>query len=123
MGLQRYHEAASNRSGVRLPYPPVNHQHHIYHHPALPVQGVRGHSINFHPRLSAASRVPRNPSRNTVIPARIDFEVGARRVGPAPSAGLGIYRPRRGAISETSHEHRSFLHMSTFQVDVIFSFC
>ncbi|MED6157665.1 hypothetical protein PIB30_025443 [Stylosanthes scabra] len=84
MGLPRYHETASNRNGLRFPHPPpVNHQHHNYHHPALPMQGVRGHGVNFHPPVTAASfRVPANPSRGAAIPTPNGFEMAPRHVGP-----------------------------------------
>ncbi|KAJ1423151.1 Zinc finger, RING-type [Sesbania bispinosa] len=56
MGLQRYHDTSANRNGLRFPHPPpVNQQHHTYHHPALPMQGVRGHNINFYPPITATS--------------------------------------------------------------------
>ncbi|KAL9322188.1 hypothetical protein ACSQ67_010241 [Phaseolus vulgaris] len=119
MGLQRYHDPAGSRNGLRFPHPlPVNQQHHNYHHPALPMQGVRGHNINFHPAVSAASfRVPINPSRGVAIPAQPGFELGPRHVGPAPSAGLRIYRPHRGAVPETTLEHRSLPPVGFLQVD------
>lgn len=86
MGLQRYHDPAGSRNGLRFPHPLlVNQQHHNYHHPAMPMQGVRGHNINFHPAVTAASfRVPINPSRGVAIPPQPGFELGPRHVGPAP---------------------------------------
>ena len=124
MGLQRYHETASNRNGLRFPHPPpVNHHHHNYHHPALPMQGVRGHGVNFHPPVTAASfRVPTNPSRGGAIPTHNGFEVGPRHVGPVPSAGLRIYRPHRGVMHETNLGHRNLPPMGFLHVDVRFPF-
>ncbi|KAF7822670.1 putative E3 ubiquitin-protein ligase ZFP1 [Senna tora] len=117
MGMQRYHDTASNRSGLRFPHPhPVNHPNHNYHFPTLPMQGVRGH--NFHPPVTAATyRVPSNSSRNTAIPVQNRFELGARHIGPAPSAGVRIYHPLRGFTPETTHRHRNFPAMSFLLVD------
>ncbi|KAJ1442426.1 Zinc finger, RING-type [Sesbania bispinosa] len=94
MGLLRYHEAAGSRRGLRFPHPPpVNPRHHNFHHLPLAVQGVRGHSINFHPSVAAASyRVPTNPSRSAAIPRQNGFEMGASYVGLAPPAGPRSYR-------------------------------
>ncbi|KAK7324551.1 hypothetical protein VNO77_28197 [Canavalia gladiata] len=119
MGLQRYHDPAGNRNGLRFPHPlPVNQQHHNYHHPALPMQGVRGHNINFHPPLTAASfRVPTNPPRSVAIPTQTGFEMGPRHVGPAPSSGLRIYRPHRGVVPESSLGQRSLPPVGFLQVD------
>ncbi|KAI4333615.1 hypothetical protein L6164_018399 [Bauhinia variegata] len=119
MGLQRYQDTASNRSGLRFPHPaPANHQHHNYHHPTLPMPGMRGHNISFHPPVTATSyRVPTNPSRGTVIPAQNGFEMSTRHAGPSPSAGLPVFRPHRGALPETTLGHRNLPHMSILQVD------
>ncbi|RDX69975.1 putative E3 ubiquitin-protein ligase ZFP1, partial [Mucuna pruriens] len=119
MGLQRYHDPPGNRNGLRFPLPlPVNQQHHNYHHPALPMQGVRGHNINFHPAVTAASfRVPTNPSRSLTIPAPTGFDMGPRHIGPAPSSGLRIYRPHRGAMPETTLGHRGLPPVGFLQVD------
>ncbi|KAL1299574.1 hypothetical protein HN51_044123 [Arachis hypogaea] len=118
MGLPRYHETASNRNGLRFPHPPpVNHQHHNYHHPALPMQGVRGHGVNFHPPVTAASfRVPTNPSHSAAMPTPNGFEMGPRHVGPVPSGGLRIYRPHRGVMHETIG-HRNIPPMGFLHVD------
>ncbi|KAK7244221.1 hypothetical protein RIF29_39040 [Crotalaria pallida] len=120
MGLQRYHDAVSNRNGLRFPHPPpANHQHHNYHHPALPpMQGVRGHNINFHPPVTTASfRVPTNPSRGAMIPTQTGFEMVPRQVGPAPSAGLRVYQPHRAIMPETTLAHRNLPPMGFLQVD------
>lgn len=119
MGLPRYHETASNRNGHRFPHsPPVNHQHHNYHHPALPMQGVRGHGVNLHPPVAAASfRVPTNPPRSAAIPTHNGFEMGPRHAGPVPSAGVRIYRPHRGVMHETAIGHRNLPHLGFFHVD------
>lgn len=121
MGLQRYHDTAGNRNGLRFPHPPpVNQQHHSYHPPGLPMQGVRGHNINFHPPVTAASfRVPPNPSRSAAIPTQTGFETGPRHLGPAPPAGFRIYRPHR-VMPEAAFGHRSLPPMGFLQVDVIF---
>ncbi|RYR50677.1 hypothetical protein Ahy_A07g037303 isoform B [Arachis hypogaea] len=118
MGLPRYHETASNRNGLRFPHPPpVNHQHHNYHHPALPMQGVRGHGVNFHPPVTAASfRVPTNPSHGAAMPTPNGFEMGPRHVGPVPSGGLRIYRPHRGVMHDTIG-HRNIPPMGFLHVD------
>lgn len=122
MGLQRYHDAAGNRSGLRYPQPPppANPQHHNYHLPALPMPGVRGQNINFHPPVTAPSfRVPPNPPRGAVIPPHAGFELGPRHLGPAPPAGFRIFRPHR-VMPETALGHRALPPMGFLQVDVIF---
>ncbi|CAL0326533.1 unnamed protein product [Lupinus luteus] len=119
MGLQRYHDTSSNRNGVRFPHPPpANHPHHNYHHPLLPMQGVRGHNIHFHPPATTASfRVPANPPRSAMIPAQTGFEMVPRHVGPAPSAGLRIYRPHRAIMPDATLGHRNLPSMGFLQVD------
>ncbi|XP_028755546.1 probable E3 ubiquitin-protein ligase ZFP1 isoform X2 [Neltuma alba] len=118
MGLQRYHDSASNINGLRFVHPLVNHQYHNYHHPAVPMRGFRGHNIMFQPPVTAASyRVPTNPLRNAVIPAQNGFEMGHRPVGLVPSAGLQVYRPHRGYMNETTIGHRNLHPMGYLQVD------
>ncbi|KAE9585169.1 putative transcription factor C2H2 family [Lupinus albus] len=119
MGLQRYHDTSSNRNGLRFPHPPpANHPPHNYHHPALPMQGVRGHNIHFHPPVTPASfRVPTNPSRSAMIPAQTGFEMVPRHVGPVPSAGLRIYRPHRAIMPDATLGHRNLPSMGFLQVD------
>ncbi|MCH84593.1 RING finger protein 44-like [Trifolium medium] len=119
MGLQRYHDAAGNRNVLRFPPPPppVNQQHPNYHHPTLPMQGIRGHNISFHPPVTAASfRVPPNPPRGSVIPPQTGFEAGPRHIIPAPSTGFRIYRPHR-LMPETALGHRSLPPVGFLQVD------
>ncbi|OIW05281.1 hypothetical protein TanjilG_03670 [Lupinus angustifolius] len=118
-GLQRYHDPASNRNGLRFPHPPpANHPHHNYHHPALPMQGVRGHNIIFHPPVTAASlRVPTNPSRNAAIPTQAGFEMVPRHFGPVPPEGLQIYRPHRAIMPDATLRHRNLAPMGFLQVD------
>ncbi|KHN36861.1 E3 ubiquitin ligase BIG BROTHER-related [Glycine soja] len=119
MGLQRYHDPVGNRNGLRFPYHvPVNQQHHSYHHSTLPMQGVRDHSLNFHPTVTTNSfRVPTNPLRNVAIPTQASFEMGPRHVGPAPSSSLRIYRPHRGVVPETTLRHRSLPPMGFLRVN------
>ncbi|XP_019414037.1 PREDICTED: probable E3 ubiquitin-protein ligase RHG1A [Lupinus angustifolius] len=117
MGLQMYHNTSSNRSGFRFPHPPpVNPLHHNFHHPTLPMQGMRGHSISFHPP-SASYRVPTNPLRSAVIPAQNDFEMGARHLRIAPPAGLRRHRPHRGVMPNATLGHQNLSPMHFFQVD------
>ncbi|XP_045801288.1 probable E3 ubiquitin-protein ligase ZFP1 [Trifolium pratense] len=119
MGLQRYHDTAGNRNVLRFPPPPppVNQQHPNYHHPTLPMQGIRGHNISFHPPVTAASfRVPPNPPRGSVIPPQTGFEAGPRHIIPAPSTGFRIYRPHR-LMPEIALGHRSLPPVGFLQVD------
>ncbi|RDX83042.1 putative E3 ubiquitin-protein ligase ZFP1, partial [Mucuna pruriens] len=120
MGLQRYHDTAGSRSGLRFPHPPpVNPQYHGFHHQTQPVQEMRGHSINLHPPVTAPSyRVPTNPSRSSSILVQNAFEMGgARHVAPPPFAGARIYRPHRGNMHETSLRHRNLPPVAFLQVD------
>ncbi|XP_054812635.1 probable E3 ubiquitin-protein ligase ZFP1 isoform X2 [Prosopis cineraria] len=116
MGLQRYHDTASNINGLRFVLPPVNH-HHNYHHPAVPMRGFRGHNIIFQPPVTAASyRIPTNPLCNALIPTQNGFEMGPRHVSLVPSAGLQV-RPHRGYMNETTIGHRNLHPMGYLQVD------
>ncbi|TKY66460.1 E3 ubiquitin-protein ligase MBR1 [Spatholobus suberectus] len=113
MGLQRYHDSAGSRSGLRFPHPPtVNPQYHSFHHQTQPVQEMRGHSINFHPPVTAPShRVPTNPSHNSSILTQNAVEMGARHVVPSPFAGARLYRPHRGNMHETTLPPMAFLQV------------
>ncbi|KAI9085881.1 hypothetical protein K1719_031958 [Acacia pycnantha] len=119
MGLQRYRDAANNINGLRFVHPLVNHQHHIYHHPAIPMRGFRGHNVVFQPPATAASyRVPTNPLHNAMIPAQNGFEMGHRHaVGLVPSAGLQVYHPHRRYMNETAIGHQNLHPMGYVQVD------
>lgn len=122
MGVQRYHDNAGSRSGHRFPHPPlVNPQYHIFHHQTQPFQEIGGHSINFHPPVTAPShRVPTNPPRGSSIPIQ-NHEIGARSVGPVPFARARIYRPHRGSMHETTLRHRNLPPLAFFHVqDVMF---
>ncbi|CAL0333738.1 unnamed protein product [Lupinus luteus] len=116
MGLQMHPDTARNRNGFRFPHPPpVIPQHHNFHHPTPPMQGMRGHSFRFRP-TAVSFRVPTNPSRSAAIP-RNDFEMGARLVETAPYAGLHRYRPHREAMPEATLGHQNLSPMPFFQVD------
>ncbi|KAF1885027.1 hypothetical protein Lal_00028916 [Lupinus albus] len=116
MGLQMHPDTARNRNGFRFPHPPpVIPQHHNFHHPTPPMQGMRGHSIRFHP-TAVSYRFPTNPSHSAAIP-RNDFEMGARHVETAPSAGLHRYRPHREAVPEATLGHQNLSPMRFVQVD------
>ncbi|KAK4285903.1 hypothetical protein QN277_002533 [Acacia crassicarpa] len=119
-GMQRYHETASNRSSLRFAHPPpVNHQHHNYHLPNLPMQGVRGHNITFPPpvTVTAYRGVPSNSSHSTIVPAQNGFGLGARHVGPAPSASQWVHRSHRVVMPDTSLRHHNSRPMRFFHVD------
>lgn len=123
MGVQRYHETASNRSPPSFQHPPpINHRHHSHHHPSPPMQGVRGPNVNFHPPVAAPSyRVSTNSSRSTPTPAQNSFETGLRHPGSAAPTGLRIYRPNRGVVPEATLRHRNLPHLRVLQADVILS--
>lgn len=119
MGVQRYHETASNRSPPSFQHPPpINHRHHSHHHPSPPMQGVRGPNVNFHPPVAAPSyRVSTNSSRSTPTPAQNSFETGLRHPGSAAPTGLRIYRPNRGVVPEATLRHRNLPHLRVLQAD------
>lgn len=123
MGVQRYHETASNRSSPSFQHPPpINHRHHSHHHPSPPMQAVRSPNINFHPQVTAPSyRVSTNSSRSTPTPAQNSFEMGHRHAGSAAPTGLRIYRPHRGVAPEATLRHRNLPQLRVLQADVIFS--
>lgn len=100
--------------------PPLNIRPNNYHHP-LPVQGVRGHSINVHPqaaavsyRLSssyAAQNMPMNPSQD-------GLDIGSRHLRPMPPAGVRIYRSQQeGAVPQTSQRHRNLPYLRVLPPD------
>ncbi|XP_054815178.1 probable E3 ubiquitin-protein ligase ZFP1 isoform X2 [Prosopis cineraria] len=119
-GMQRYHDTANNRSSLRFAHqPPVNQQHHNYHLPTLPMQGVRGHNINFHPPVTATTYrgVPSNSPHSTVIPVQNGFGLGGRHVDLVPSASQWIHRSHRGVTPDTSLRHQNSRPMSFLHVD------
>ncbi|KAL2326765.1 hypothetical protein Fmac_020192 [Flemingia macrophylla] len=119
MGLQSYHDAAATRSGLRFPHhPPASAQYHSFHHQTQSAQEIRGHSINFHPSVTAPSyRVQANPLRSSSILVHNAMEMGARHVGPAPVAGARMYQPHRSNMPETTLRHRNLPPMAFIQVD------
>ncbi|KAK4576828.1 hypothetical protein RGQ29_027389 [Quercus rubra] len=119
MGVQRYHETASNRSSPSFQHPPpINHRHHSHHHPSPPMQAVRSPNINFHPQVAAPSyRVSTNSSRSTPTPALNSFEMGHRHPGSAAPTGLRIYRPHRGVAPEATLRHRNLPQLRVLQAD------
>lgn len=119
MGLQRYHDTAASRSGLRFPHPPpANAQYHNFHHQTQSAQEIRGHSVNFHTSVTAPSyRVQANPSRSSSILVQNALEIGARHAGPVPVAGARIHRPHRGNMHETTFRHRNLPPVAFFQVD------
>ncbi|XP_059443936.1 probable E3 ubiquitin-protein ligase ZFP1 isoform X2 [Corylus avellana] len=120
MGVQRYHETASNRSPPNFQHPPpINHQHHNLHHPGPLTHGVRGQNINFQPQVAAASyRVSTNPSRSSLNPVQNSLEMGHRHPGSVPPTGLRIYRHHRGGfMPEATLRHRNLPHLRVLQAD------
>ena len=121
MGVQRYHETASNRSPPNFQHPPpINHQHHNLHHPGPLTHGVRGQTINFQPQVAAASyRVSTNLSRSSLNPPQNSLEMGHRHPGSVPPTGLRIYRHHRGGfVPEATLRHRNLPHLRVLQADV-----
>lgn len=125
-GVQGYHDTASNRSNLRFAHPPpVSHQHHNYHFPTLPMQGVRGHGISFHPPVTATTYrgVPSNSPPNNFHPPGMP-----RHVNPAPSGSQRMHRSRRVVLPNTSLRHNisvpaSFLHVDVSSPNSVIFFC
>ncbi|KAJ6894069.1 hypothetical protein NC652_027978 [Populus alba x Populus x berolinensis] len=121
MGLQRYHEPASNRSNASFSHPsPVNLQHHNFHHMSPPIQGMRGHNINTRPQAPAASfRVPTaNASQSTMNPSQDGLDIGLRHLGSVQPTGLRMYRPHReGVVPETTLRHRNLPQLRVLPTD------
>jgi E3 ubiquitin-protein ligase Arkadia/E3 ubiquitin-protein ligase RNF38/44 len=122
MGLQRYHEPASNRSNASFSRPSaVNLQHHNFHHMSPPIQGMRGHNINILPQAPAASfRVPTaNASQSTMNPSQDGLDIGLRHLGSVQPTGLRMYRPHReGVVPETTLRHRNLPQLRVLPTDV-----
>ncbi|KAK7257185.1 hypothetical protein RIF29_30969 [Crotalaria pallida] len=115
MGLQMYHDTASNRNGFGFPHPPpVNPQHHNFRNQTPP---MIGQSIGFHPP-AASFRAPANPSRSSAMLIPTNFEMGARHVGNSgTSAGLRRHRSHGGIIPEATLGHQNFSPMHFIQFD------
>lgn len=122
---QQYPEAASLRSSSSFLHPPHNVQHHSFHHPTPPVQGVRNHNTNVvHPQVAAASyRVPSSYyAHNTMNLSQDGLEMVPRHMGHVPPTGFRIYRsPREGHVSETTLRQQNLPHLRVFPSDVILS--
>ncbi|XP_027356256.1 probable E3 ubiquitin-protein ligase ZFP1 [Abrus precatorius] len=118
MGLWRYHDTSGSTNGLRFPYPaPVNPHYHAFHYHTRPVQGRRGHSINFHPPVTAASyRVPTNPLSSAQIPIQNAFEMGSRRGLPVPPAGAWIHRPHRMTVRCPTLPPMAFLQVENIAI-------
>ena len=122
MGMQRYHDSSSNRSSSILQHPPpLSHRHHNQH-VAPPMQGLRGHNLNFNPQgaTAASYRLPASSSRSTMNPSQNGLEIGRRQPGSIPSNGFRIYRPHQGVIPEAALRHQNLPHFRVLQADVIF---
>lgn len=120
MGVQRYHETASNRNPPSFQHPPpMNHRQHNLHHPTLPAHGVRGQNINFQPQGAAAPyRVSTNSARSNLNPSQNSLETGHRLPASAPPTGLRIYRPHRGGfMPEATLRHRNLPHLRVLQAE------
>lgn len=118
-GMARYHETATNRSSQSLRHPLVNHRLQN-HHPSPSVQGLRGHSINYHPQVAAASyRISSNSSLNVMNSSQNPLEVGRRQPGTIPPTGFRIYRPNRGVIPEAALRHQNLPQLRLLHADVI----
>ena len=107
---------------------PLDLRNHNFHHPASPIEGVRGHTINVHPQVVA---VPYGfpgsfSSQSTMNPSQDGLEMGRRHLRPVPPTGFRIYHSRResGAVPETTLRHRNLPHLRVLPPDVItwFSF-
>ncbi|KAJ6770221.1 hypothetical protein OIU79_020960, partial [Salix purpurea] len=121
MGLQQYHEPASNRSHASFSHPStVNLQHHNFHHLSPPIQGMRGHNINILPQAPAASfRVPTaNAPQSTMNPSQDGLDVGLRHLASVQPTGLRMYRPHHeGVLPETTLRHRNLPQLRVLPTD------
>ena len=101
---------------------PLDLRNHNFHHPAPPIEGVRGHSINVHPQVAAVPyRFPASfASQSTMNPSQDGLEMGHRHLGPVPPTGFRIYHSRRegGAVPETTLRHRNLPHLRVLPPDV-----
>ncbi|KAJ8755041.1 hypothetical protein K2173_016508 [Erythroxylum novogranatense] len=116
-GPQRYHESTSNRSNPSFLRPSaVNIQRHGYGYFSHPTQAVRGHNINIHPQVPAASySVPTSyasQAQSTVNTSQDASDTGFRHVGSVQQSGLRIYRSHHeGVLSDTPQSHLYFPSM------------
>lgn len=128
IGMQRYHETARSSSSPSFPHPPpINHRRHNHHHSNLPMQGVRGRNINFHPQVAAASyRTPTNLSRSSTLRPALNSLVRLEMAHWHPvsvrSTGLQAYHPHsRGFVPETTPRQHNLPHWRVLRADVLFS--
>ncbi|XP_008226444.1 PREDICTED: probable E3 ubiquitin-protein ligase HIP1 isoform X1 [Prunus mume] len=120
MGMQRYHDSSGNRSSTILRHPPpLNHRHHSQQVVAPPMQGLRGHNLNFplQGATTASYRLPTSSSRSTVNPSQNGLEIGRRQPGLVPPNGFRIYRPHQGVTPETALRHQNLPHLRVLQAD------
>ncbi|BBH01714.1 RING/U-box superfamily protein [Prunus dulcis] len=98
--------------------PPLNHRHHSQHVVAPPMQGLRGHNLNFPPQgaTTASYRLPTSSSRSTMNPSQNGLEIGRRQPGLVPPNGFRIYRPHQGVTPETALRHQNLPHLKFFRL-------
>ncbi|KAE8703281.1 hypothetical protein F3Y22_tig00110472pilonHSYRG00205 [Hibiscus syriacus] len=110
-----------HRSSTRFSHSPLDLRNPNFHHPAPPIEGVRGHCINVHPQEAA---VPyyfpvSYTSQSTMNSSQDGLEVGRRHFGPVPPTGFRIYHPSRGSgvLPETSLRLRNLPHLRVLPPD------
>ncbi|TYJ01666.1 hypothetical protein E1A91_A13G170000v1 [Gossypium mustelinum] len=100
---------------------PLELRNHNFHHPAPPIEGVRGHSINIHPQVAAVP--PRFPasyaSQSSMNLSHDGWEMGRRHLGPVPPSGFRLYHSHResGIVPETTVRHRNLPHLRVLPPD------
>lgn len=122
MGLQLYHEPASNRSNTNFLHNcPINLRHHNFHHLSPSIQGMRGHNINVLPQVPATSfRVPTTYIlQSTMSQSQDGLDMRFRHPGSVQPTGLRIYGPHREGIPETILRHHNVPHLRVVPTDVI----
>ncbi|KAL3503160.1 hypothetical protein ACH5RR_037609 [Cinchona calisaya] len=110
MGLQGY-QLTSNRSSTGFVQTPIPQGHPGVHHlPPPPVQGVRGHNMNFGSQVVTSSR-RFSTNSPAVGPFQGVVEAGPRYTGPLPPTGFQVHRPHRREVTpEMNTWHRNLPH-------------
>lgn len=116
MGVQGY-QVTANRSSTGFLHTPIPQGHPSMHHPPLPIQGVRGHNMNFPSPLVTSRRFSTNST--SINSFQAVGEAGPRYMGPVPPTGFRLYRPhRRDVAPEMNARHRAVPHLRVLPEDV-----
>lgn len=121
MGLQGF-QLTGNRSSTGFLHTTILQGHPGVRHLPSPVQGVRGHNMNFGSQVVNSSH--QFSSNSTAVgPFQGVVEAGPRYMGPVPPTGFQVYRPRHREVTpEMNIRHSNLPHLRLLPEDVNFVF-